>query len=383
MQTQTHSSIPAGLFAKRILEDKNFMSMDGFANDKNLSTADAMDVLNDLKRIGIGGIDKIMTAGYGMDTIQNLQLSSSISTPVQFLQQFLPGIVKTITAARKIDEILGMNTAGNWFDEQIVQQVLEPTGAAVPYGDLTQVPYSNWNQNFVTREIVRFELGMRVGRLEEARAGAVRVNSAQEKRESCGLNLEIARNEIGFYGYNAGNNNTYGFLNDPNLPAYVTVANTGTGSSTLWSTKTALQIEQDLLVAFAQLQNQTLDNVNPEDVATTLVVATAVYQYLNTPTSFNTYTARDWLRTNYPKCRVVSAPQLNGANGGANVFYLFADMLSDLSTDDGKAFIQVVPAKFQVLGVMPGVKGYDEDYSNATAGVMTKRPYLVVRYSGI
>jgi len=28
-------------------------------------------------------------------------------------------------------------------------------------------------------------------------------------------------------------------------------------------------------------------------------------------------------------------------------------------------------------------KAYEEDYSNATAGVLLKRPYAVVRYSGI
>ncbi len=66
--------------------------------------------------------------------------------------------------------------------------------------------------------------------------------AAESKRESAGLALEQQRNAVGFYGYNSGNNFTYGFLNDPNLPAYMTVAATGTGSSTLWSTKTFLEI---------------------------------------------------------------------------------------------------------------------------------------------
>jgi hypothetical protein len=79
----------------------------------------------------------------------------------------------------------------------------------------------------------------------------------------------------------------------------------------------------------------------------------------------------------------VSAPQLNGANGGSNVFYLFADAVQDLSSDDGRAFAQIVPAKFQVLGVQQMAKGYEEDYSNATAGIICKRPFAVVRYTGI
>lgn len=76
-------------------------------------------------------------------------------------------------------------------------------------------------------------------------------------------------------------------------------------------------------------------------------------------------------------------PQFNGANGGSNVFYLYADRVIDNSTDDGKTFDQLVPAKFQVLGVQQKLKGYEESYSNATAGVLCKRPYAVYRGSGI
>ena len=92
---------------------------------------------------------------------------------------------------------------------------------------------------------------------------------------------------------------------------------------------------------------------------------------------------RDWLSKTYPKLRVISAPQLNYANGGANVFYLYAEMVADGGSDDERTWVQVVPAKFQALGVEKQAKAYVEDYSNATAGVMLKRPYAVVRYSGI
>jgi hypothetical protein len=36
-----------------------------------------------------------------------------------------------------------------------------------------------------------------------------------------------------------------------------------------------------------------------------------------------------------------------------------------------------------VVGVAKTAKGFEEDYANATAGVMLKRPYAVARYSGI
>ncbi|OWK36909.1 major capsid family protein [Fimbriiglobus ruber] len=341
---------------------------------------------DDLHRIGLGGFDEIMSGGladrFAADSIQTGVTTASIPVQLQFLQQFLPGFVYVMTAARKIDELIGINTAGNWEDEEVVQGVIENTGTAVPYGDETNVPLASWNENWVPRTVVRFELGMRVDYLEAKRSARIMVDTAGRKRESCGLILEQQRNMVGFYGYNSGNNYTYGFLNDPNLPAYKTVAASGTGSSTLWSTKNFQEITADLITAFAQLQTQSQDTINPEDVPTTLALATADYQYLSVTTDFG-LSVREWLRQTYPKCRVVSAPQLNGANGGANVFYIYADAVRDLSSDDGKTFAQLVPAKFQVLGVQQLTKGYEEDYSNATAGVMVKRPWACVRYSGI
>ena len=348
---------------------------------------DEKDVANfaDLSEIGINFSDKQVKAmaNWAMDSGNQADVTSpSMTTPVQFLQNWLPGFVKVITAARKIDDLVGITTTGSWEDEEIVQGILEPIGNALPYGDNTNVPLASWNTNFVRRTVIRFEKGIKVGMLEEARAARIRVSTSAEKRASAALSLEIQRNLVGFNGYNGGNNLTYGFLNDPSLPAYVTVAATGTGGSTLWSSKTFLQIVADIRVAAAQLQTQSQDTINPEDAELTLALPTDSYQYLSVTSDFG-ISVRDWLNKTYAKLRVISAPQLNYANGGANVFYLYAEHVEDGASDDSRTWVQVVPAKFQALGVEKQAKAYVEDYSNATAGVMLKRPFAVVRYSGI
>lgn len=340
-----------------------------------------------LSKIGICMDEKDVQGmmAFAMDATPQAPLTtSSIATPVQFLQNWLPGFVRIITAARKIDEMIGISTAGNWEDEEIVQGVMENSGYAVPYGDYTNVPFASWNPNFVKRTVVRFELGMKVGQLEERRAAHIRANSAEEKRIAAGRGLEIQRNLVGFNGYNGGNDLTYGFLNDPNLPNYVNVAN-GASGSPLWSKKTYLEIIADIRTAAALVQTQSQDTINPEDVAMTLGLATNAYQYLSVVSNFgSSNSVRAWIRETYPKMRIVSAPQLNTANGGAGVFYLFADNVDgDNSSDDGRTWAQVVPAKFQVIGVAKLIKSYEEDYGNATAGALLKRPYAVVRFSGI
>lgn len=344
-----------------------------------------------MDKMGFGFKDSSVVAdmarayGVAMDSIQPNITTPSIPGLVQFLQQWLPGQVYTMTAKREIDEFVGIQTQGAWEDEQVVQALLDPTGYAIPYGDYTNVPLSDWNQTYPFRTVVRFELGMRVNNLEELRAARVRANSGQAKREACGRALEICRNLVGFNGYNSGNDNTYGFLSDPGLSAYVTVANTGSGSSTEWKNKTFLEIQADLLTAFQTLRTQSQGNIDAKKLATTLAVATNAVDYLSVTSDFG-ISVMAWLNAAYPMCRVVDAIQLNTALGtsvGDGVFYLYADAIQDQSTDDGRTFVQPVPTKFLVLGVQKLAKGYEEDYSNATAGIMCKRPWAVVRFSGI
>src|ERR1700733_2550419 len=166
MQTITHSALDG-----KSVRPLNFTNVEDY---------------EDLHRIGLGGFDKIIDAGFGMDSIQNNVTVASIPVALQFLQQFLPGFVKVMTAKRKIDSIVGINTVGSWEDEEIVQGIIENTGAAVPYGDQTNVPLANWNENWVARTVVRFELGMRVDVLEAKRAARIMIDTAGRKRESAG-----------------------------------------------------------------------------------------------------------------------------------------------------------------------------------------------------
>lgn len=323
----------------------------------------------------------IMAEAVGMDAAPDPQgtvFAGNVGAPIQFLQKWLPGFVRTVTTARKIDRLIGVQTVGDWADEEIIQGTMEPTGIATPYGDYTNVPLASWNFGYERRSIVRFEEGLRVGKLEEARSGKIGLNSGANKRSAAALALEIQRNRVGFYGYNAGQNRTYGFLNDPGLPAYVAV----TGAA--WTSATYLVILAQLRLALEALRTQSGDTVDPQNDAITLVVSSNRIGYLGVTSDYGR-TVEATLRETYKNLRIESAPELNGANGGANVFYVYADKAAaDDGSDDGSAtWAQLVPSKFMTVGVEQNAKSYVEDYANATAGVLCKRPFLVYRGTGI
>ena len=334
-----------------------------------------------LPKIGIGLDEKtVSTMMDAMDALTPTVTTPSVGTPVQFLQSWLPGFVKVQTAARKIDDLVGIMTVGSWHQAEVVQTMLETTGAAGEYGDVSNIEFSGFNQNFERRSIVRFEKGMKVGQLELKTAAEMNIDPAAAKREGASLALEIARNNVGFFGYNNGANRTYGFLNDPNLPFYITVP-AGVNGST-WDKKTMLEILVDIRAAANTIATQSNGLIDVTEANLTLAVPVSHLQYLSQVSDYG-YSVTKWLKDTYKNMRVVGVPQLSAANGGADVFYLYAEDVADNSTDGGQTFAQMVPSKFQVLGVEKQAKGYIEDYTNATAGILCKRPFAVARYTGI
>lgn len=345
------------------------------------------DVLAQLALVGINldPRDLYKAAAWANDAapdVQPLAYTATIGAPVQFLQTILPGWVQQITAARKIDRLIGVQTVGAWEDEEIVQGSLELVGLAQPYGDYTNIPLSSWNPSYDRRSIVRFEEGMRVGVLEAARSAKMRINSAATKRTAAALALDIVRNRVGFYGYNGGANRTYGLLNDPSLPAYLVVPN-GAGGSPLWSLKTQGEIYNDFVSTLELLRTRSGDTIDPNNDQVTIVIPPGKAGALAQITTFG-ITVEDSVRKVYKNLRIETAMEFTGANGGADVMYAWADKAPDGdSTDGGQTIVQMVPAKFKTIGTEQQAKAVVEDYSNALAGVLVKRPYAVVRRTGI
>ncbi len=319
--------------------------------------------------------------GGAMDNQQPLITTASVTIPVQFLQTWLKGVVNITTAIRTIDDLIGLSATGSWADEEVVQAILEMTGTARPYTDYSEPPLSSYNLNYDRRTVVRFEEASQSFRLEEERADRVRINDAATKRIAAANALEINRNLIGFFGYNSGAIETYGFLNDPGLLSYNTLAPSGTGGSTTWASKDYLQIVEDLIQMFSGLFTQGQGQVNV-NAPMTLALPINVITYLGLPSQYGN-SVREWLTQTYPSVRVVAVPELQAANGGQNVAYLYAEKVIDESTDGGRTWDQPVPTKFMVLGVKKDLKSYIEAFSNSTAGAIAKRPFAIYRSTGL
>lgn len=347
---------------KTTLDDLRYLGID--------ATPEALSALNALGASEFGGKS-------AMDAAPNAITTPSNAFALQFLQHFLAETIMVVTQARKADDVFGRSFAGSWEDEEVVLPIAERVGQGRAYTDAGNIPLSSFNVNYEARTIFRAELGLRAGVLEMRRAAKQRIDAMGLKRSAVSEALAIIANDIAFNGYNGGNGRTYGGLNDPGLPAYTTVAATGTGSTTTWSTKSFANITADLRGAVQALRTRSGYNFDPEKDSFVIAVAGACREYLDTATDYN-MSVMDYIKKTWKNARVETVPQFSAANGGANVFYVIADRIGNRPVVD-----QIMQQSLFLVGITPEAKGNTEDYSNATAGVLFSQPIGVVRYSGI
>lgn len=327
--------------------------------------------MEDIAALGISmdeAVAKAQEYVSAMDAAPVTQTTPSNVTPVQFAQFWLTDPIKILTRGRSLDKVVGRTIVGTWETEQIVATILERIGQPGLYGDFTKAPLANWNVNFEVRDNVRFEMGVQVGKLEEARASQMRLNAYAMKRDSMAEAFAILMNNVGWFGYRSDSANfvgtqkkVYGLLNDPG----VTATNLGVSG---WSGSTMDQIVTNLITIVNTTVTNLKGHYDPETDSATLALPISQYQYLS---KINTMgiSVRDWLAKTYPRIRLVSCAELVGAVSNADCALFIVDKVAGDTTVQ-----QLVTSTLRLVGVQPLAKGIYEVYSCSTGGALVRYP---------
>lgn len=305
----------------------------------------------------------------------------NIGNVVQFFQYWMPEAIEVITAKRNADALLGRDIMGTFEDEEVVVRTLERTGQVRPYSDASDVPLVSWNQTLEKRLNLRFELGMKSGKLADLRASKMLVNSDSEKRAAIATAFAINQNEIAFNGYNSYNASsnttgglTYGILNDPNLLPYVTEAN-----AKVFSACTFDEMVERINLWMSELIVTSKQNVNPFVDKGRFGIAPAAYSAMvTTMNSLGTKSVLGWFKETYANIEVLPIIEYATANGSDDVAYIIMDSLNT------KPVVrQAVTSEMHLLGVEPKLKGTLEGYVSSTAGTIVCQGLGIVRATGV
>ena len=318
-------------------------------------------------------------ADIGMSIAEDADVDSVLTqtgfTPLQYLQFPLNKPIEILTTPTVGDKICGRSIVADWESEEIIQPVVEGAGVPQLYGDDNDTPYASFENDFEKRTVQRFELAVRVGKLEDARMAKTNVlgykSPYETKRAWLAKAFSLLLDEIAHRGFVNGASTTFGLLTDPNLLPAITLPNTGAWND---GAMTYEKLTKNIQAMFSQLSDQTdthFDGLAGDKCQ--LVLAPSAKQALTTANSLGK-TVLEWIKDNYEGCEIVAAPRFRNAYGtGANAAMLIA---TDLNGTE--VVRQYVPSLMRLLGVYKDEKHVKEAYTCATAGTLVKQPLGIV-----
>lgn len=296
----------------------------------------------------------------------------------------VPSIYTTIYVNKIIDQILAQRgffeiaqpfQQGDWTTERMEFPVRAISGSMQPYADFSNKGTSGVNFTWVPRDIYRMQTTIQYGDLETAVMDSAKLDLVGSKRGSIAQNIAIAFNRMGFFGNitPAGTflSKTYGLLNDPNLNASVPVPN-GASGSPLWINKTPDEIFADIVSSYGLLENQTGNNVNPNDKFI-LAVDGYASAFLGKANQYG-MTARQMISDNYPNTRIVVAPEYKTING----FQFIAEEIGGQTS-----VLDLFNYKYRSHGVVRWDSWFNEKVSAGSAGCGIMLPMAIVTRTGI
>ena len=319
----------------------------------------------------------------GVDNAAPFVTAPNINVVAGALQYIRPKAIETLTAPRVSDKIARAEKFGKWGDRVVVIKQKEYTGKTSADDGMTSDGLQvKTNYTYVSRGVYYYTTGWLSTDLQEATTDGIQENYRADQAEAAMRTLAIDRNKFFFNGVAVAGSaaSIYGFLNEPSLGAYTSVAATGTNNSTYWADKTPENIYNDVVAAINQLYVQS-NGVVEDELANgkiKIAIAAGSLGQLDRTNSYGV-TARRLLKETYGDKVVFEAvPQLNSADSNSDCMYVIFDMEGEDSTLLN-GYVEM--ARAYPLFTKDSV--VSQKISGATAGAIVQYPWAIVRVNGL
>ena len=293
--------------------------------------------------------------------------------PAEFLAYIDPQVVEILTAPRNARLIFDESKKGDWVTAYSKWRMDEVVGSTQPYSDYANGTTSDVNSNWATREQYVFQTSIKYGMMEIARSSEAKQDLAAAKQRAAAVILDIDANKFALNG--VAGKEIYGILNDPNLPAAITAAATGTGQATQWNTKTTKAIYDDILSLFAELQQNSNGLITQND-RLKLCVSPWVSKSLGAATDFNV-SVLDMAKHYMPNLEIVVLPELHTVQAGETVL-LVADEVAGQKTGWLGFGVKLMSGP-----IVQEASSFHQKWWSSTYGGVVTQPFAVASMTGI
>lgn len=306
-----------------------------------------------------------MDAQPGLITTSNSGIPAMLSTYID------PKVIEVLVAPMKAAEILGEEKKGDWITDTLTFPMIEYTGEVSSYGDYSMNGSSGANANFPQRQTYHYQTVTQYGEREIERAGLAKLDWVSKLNTASVLVLNKYQNLTYFFGISGLQ--IYGLLNDPRLVSAISPATKAAGGAT-WAAGTALEVYQDVLNLFSQLQTQANGLVSMDE-AMTLALSPTVAVNLNKISPYNV-NVRQSLKDNFPNMEIVVAPEY--ATTGGQLMQMI------VKSKEGQETARCIfTEKLRSHPVITAESSWRQKKSQGTAGTVIYRPFLIAQMLGL
>ena len=307
-----------------------------------------------------------------MDAQPQLVTTANSGIPA-FLSQIVdPEVMEIVLAPLRAAEIIGGEVKkGDWTTQSLMMPLAESVGHVVSYGDYDNGGTVDMNVSWVPRQPYYYQTIKRVGDREQAQWGLAQIDNNARKDRAVVDTFARFQNRSYFFGI-AGLQN-YGLLNDPSLITPITPA-TKTAGGTTWALATAVEIYNDILALFTQLQVQMGGNLEMTDpmvlsLSTTRATALARVSAFNVP-------ARQTIMEAFPNLVIRTAPEYS--TGSGELMQLAVTSYAGQQTT-WAGFTE----KLRAHNVVQELSAWAQKFSAGTWGSIVRRPIAIAQMLGI
>lgn len=304
--------------------------------------------------------------GFACDAQPELMTNPNAGIPAWLANYFDPSAIEILTAPVKAVEILGGETQyGDWTTDTATFVTMEYTGEVSSYGDYNTNGMNSVNLNFPQRQSYHFQTFTQWGEKQLAKAALARVDYAAGVNKASMINIAQFFNNSYFFGISGLQN--YGLLNDPALSASIV-------SSARWSTLTAVQIYQQIVRLFTQIQYQS-NGVIDAQAPVTLVTSPVLSIALTTTNDFG-LTVYGILKQSFPNITFQTAVQYGSQFGGELVQMIVTEVQGTRTATP--AFTE----KLRAHAVVVGASSWSQKKSAGTFGTVIKNYFAIASMLG-
>mgnify|MGYP000146847182 CR=1 FL=1 len=301
----------------------------------------------------------------------------NIGAPAALYTYIDPRIVQVLFGVTNASKFFAPNNVESWEQEFATFEVEEIEGNVTAYNDYADGVTTDVNYNFPSRQIYRYQTTIKYGDLESDKASAAKIPLVSRKQFAAAEIIARAENKFQMYGVKGIQ--SYGMLNDPNLPS--SISPISVNSKSTWADKVAANpsdaaniVFNDVMKLWGELTSNNGGNVDVNN-RVILGVSNKVISYLTIP---NTYgkTAKTLLTENFSSIEIVQAPELSTASG--EMLYMVVPELFGEPTGEC-AFSE----RFRMGRLVAETSSFRQKASAATWGCVIRRPSLVATMLGV